>query len=681
MFEAASADRSASCAPSSRLSLPIGLCLALAALTGTAAPQDARIEENLVEDTLVEDTLVEETLVVLGSRMPVAPADLAGSVTRLDGAALREARMPFAADLLRTVPTTALARTGAIGGLTQVRMRGSEANHTLVLVDGFEGNDPATGSEFDFAHLRSTTIERIEVLPGPTGALWGSDAIGGAIHLRTPRARDGLDWGLGGARGSRDTSEGTARLGYGGERGSINAVLDHYDTEGSNIARQGDERDGYRSTTLALHGARDLTPTVRVEAIMRTLRADVEFDPTPFPTFLPADGDRESRVARTLTGVHLVHDPDAGAFGDWSNRLTLESLNSDYEDRDTGVLTDERRGQRRRLGLQSAVDYDAGLPGDQRLTLAAEIEQETFAQRGTASAFGDPNQNQTLTHRSLLAEWRWRAPADLRLSAVVRRDFNESFDDATHWRLGARTALPALLQIEPGDVWVSLSAATKNPTFTERFGFTPDSFLGNPELMPERARGIELGWTRAFADERLRAEVLWYRTRLEDEIDGFVFDPATFAFTARNRATDSRREGVEASLELRPGEGTSAILRYAFVDASEADGQGGQVREIRRPRHSGAVSLVHAFAAAPVTARLDTVYNGERDDRDFATFPATDVTLDAYVLMGLAVNWALPGGITVFARADNLLDEDYEDVFGYRAPGRALNIGFEFRRP
>ena len=618
---------------------------------------------------------IDETLVVLGSRTPLAASALAGTVTRFDAGDLRDSRMPFVADLLRTIPGAALSRTGAIGGVTQLRIRGSEANHTLVLLDGLEANDPATGSEFDFAHLRSATVERVEVLPGPSGALWGSDAVAGAVHLRTPRAREGLDWGVSGGFGSHGTSEGTARIGHGSERSSFNAVFDHYDTDGTNVARSGDEDDGYRISTVALHGAALLTDRIRAQAIVRSLRANVEFDPTPFPDFLPADGDLETDLERTLAGVHLDYDPEAGADLDWAHRLTLEVLRSSYDDRNQGTVTDQRRGDRQRIALQSAVDYAALLPGDQRLAFAAEIEREEFAQRGTATDFGDPNQNQQLTHRAVVGEWRWQMPAGVQISAVLRQDFNDAFDDGTHWRLGVRGALPLAL----GDGWARISRATKNPVFTERFGFTPDSFLGNPDLQPERSEGIELGWSRSFVSDAVRTELVWYRDRLENEIDGFVFDPATSAFTARNRDRDSRREGIEARVELRPTEATSVALRYAHVDASEPDPAGGQVREVRRPRHSGSVSAVHRFAAQPLVARVDAAWNGERDDTDFATFPATKVVLDDYWLIGAALNWTPRPGTTLFLRADNLADETFEDVFGYRGPGRALNVGFELR--
>lgn len=616
---------------------------------------------------------IDETLIVLGSRTPVPRDALAGSASRLGAGDLRSSRVGFVSDLLRTVPATALSRSGALGNLTQVRMRGSEANHSLVLLDGLEANDPASGSEFDFAHLRAPTIESVEVLPGPSGALWGSDAIGGAIALRTPRARGPMDWGLRLAGGERDRREASVRAGHVGERFEVNAVADHFTTDGSNIARRGDERDGYRVSTLALHGALDVSEAVRLQLILRTLGADVEFDPTPAPDFLPADGDRETDVRRTLAGLHLDLDPQ----GALSHRLTLEQLSSDHADSADGRVTDERRGDRSRAAWQSNLEFEA--LGRQRLSLAAEVEQEGFAQRGTASAFGDPNQNQTLTHRALTAEWRWHATeggfGDTHLAAVVRRDLNEAFDDATHWRLSARTALP----LDLGDGWVSVSRATKNPTFGERFGFTPDSFLGNPDLTPEQGRGIELGWTRSFADDRLRAELLWYRTRLEDEIDGFVFDPATGAFTARNRDADSHREGTEANLRLQLTEETRIRLAHAFVDASEPDGAGGRVREVRRPRHIGSVSVRHDFRQLPAILRIDAVWNGPRDDRDFATVPATTVELDDHLLLGAALSWSLTPGVDLFVRGENLLDEQYEEVLGYRGPGRALHAGVELR--
>ena len=157
-----------------------------------------------------------------------------------------------------------------------------------------------------------------------------------------------------------------------------------------------------------------------------------------------------------------------------------------------------------------------------------EIEREDFKQDGTATDFGDPNQDQDLEHRSMLVEWRWQTDSGAHLAAAVRRDWNDAFDDTTQYRLAGRMPLPAAL----GDAWASWASAAKNPGFVERFGFTPDTFLGNADLRPEQSRAFELGWTRSFAEGVLDAEIVWHRTRLEDEINGFAFDPGTGLFTA-----------------------------------------------------------------------------------------------------------------------------------------------------
>ena len=659
---------SGACTPARLLftsSLMVATSCLLAPLAVHAAPTTA------AESAAADSPTIEETMLVLGSRTPVRPQELIGGATYIDTTDLADARVPFVADLLRTIPTLNTSRAGGPGALTQVRTRGSEGNHSLVLLDGFELNDPATGSEYDFAHLRGTTVSAVEILPGPSGALWGSDALAGAIGLRSPTAGDdGWTTGLRLAGGEHGTLEATGQIGHGGERHGINLVLDRYQTDGTNVAEAGGERDGYSADTLALRAHLDVTNALRLSTTIRHLDATVEFDPSPFPAFTPADGDLETDLRRTLIGVRMDHDADNG----FRHSLGAEALTSDYDDRSAGVRTNGREGERHRAFAQSAIDYAGVLPGEQRLTLVGEIERERFSQDGAASPFGDPNQDQELRHRSMLVEWRWQAPGDVRISATARRDWNQAFDDANHYRLGARAPLPA----ELGDAWVTVSTGTKNPGFVERFGFTPDTFAGNPELQPERSRSVEAGWQRSFADERYQARVIWHRSRLEDEINGFAFDPVTSLFTAANRDQDSRREGVEASLRFNPAAHTSLSLRYAFLDASEPDATG-QAQEIRRPRHAAGMNLTHRPSYLPLTLRMDLSYVGERDDQDFGTFPATVVKLDDFVLMDAVINWRLGNGLDAFVRADNLLARNYTEVFGFATPGRTLRAGFEYR--
>ncbi len=125
-----------------------------------------------------------DTVIVIGGRIPALAEDItsAASLVDEDDIALRGGLT--LADTLRSVPGIAVSRSGGAGGLTDLRLRGSEANHVLVLIDGIEASVPLTGG-YDFAHAPGFGVERVEVLRGEQSALWGSDAIGGVINIRT----------------------------------------------------------------------------------------------------------------------------------------------------------------------------------------------------------------------------------------------------------------------------------------------------------------------------------------------------------------------------------------------------------------------------------------------------------------------------------------------------------------
>ena len=123
-----------------------------------------------------------ETITV--SATPVLVDDAGSSVTVITREQI-EAQNASIQSLLRTVPGFAVSQQGSIGAVTQVRVRGAEANQVLVLIDGIEANDLAQGSEFDFSQISLADVERIEIVRGPQSALWGSDAMAGVVHIIT----------------------------------------------------------------------------------------------------------------------------------------------------------------------------------------------------------------------------------------------------------------------------------------------------------------------------------------------------------------------------------------------------------------------------------------------------------------------------------------------------------------
>src|SRR3954451_18282518 len=124
-------------------------------------------------------------IVVTAARTPLPAADSPDSETIFDDEALDDLALPAVPDLLRLSPGVAVAATGPRGTQTQVRIRGAEANHTLVFLDGIRFNDPAAGNEARFELLTSDSLSHVEVVRGPQSALWGSEALGGVIAAET----------------------------------------------------------------------------------------------------------------------------------------------------------------------------------------------------------------------------------------------------------------------------------------------------------------------------------------------------------------------------------------------------------------------------------------------------------------------------------------------------------------
>jgi len=198
--------------------------------------------------------------------------------------------------------------------------------------------------------------------------------------------------------------------------------------------------------------------------------------------------------------------------------------------------------------------------------------------------------------------------------------------------------------------------------------------VGNPSLKPESSRGFET--SLRYRRGELTASITAYRQRLHDEILT-VFPPPTFLGTTINLATTSRRQGIEAELGWHIADWLRVDANYAYLDATEPDADV-RVRELRRPKHSGSIALDGASGRLSYGASL--AYVGRHfDSRD--VFPFDRVVLGSYWLAGARLAYEVRPGIELFARAANLLDQDYQDVFGYRTEGRAIFAGIRLAGP
>jgi vitamin B12 transporter len=347
--------------------------------------------------------------------------------------------------------------------------------------------------------------------------------------------------------------------------------------------------------------------------------------------------------------------------GRLAHRLSARFFDSDNRNYVDGVEDSSSASDRVSLAYQADIRF-----GKNMLALALEHENTDFAQRG-AVVFGDPNQDQTMDVSSFIADYQGLSHERLTWLVSARFDNNSEFDDAVTGRLSLAYAVSDTTTLR-GNV----GTGSKNPTFTELFGFFPGQFVGNPDLKPERSTSYDIGIDRQFLDGALALQVSLFKQDLEDEINGFVFDPVTFLSTAENESTTSKRSGAELGARWQLNDAFDVVASYTYTD-SDQNGE----REIRRPRHSGALALDYRSLNERVTAALAADYGGTRTDTFFPPFPdpAQTVTLGNYWLLDLTVQYRLTNSTSVYVRGTNLLDEDYEQVYGYATPGRAGYLG------
>lgn len=597
----------------------------------------------------------EEAIVVTGSREPVAAEDTAVSATVFDPGEIEALALPMTADLLRLSPGVSIASTGPRGTQTQLRIRGAEANHSLLFVDGIKFNDPAAGNEARFELLTNDAISRVELVRGPQSALWGSEAIGGVVAVEAG-GEQGI--GLRGEYGSLDSSRASARFATGSGALALSGSAGFIRSDGIDSFGGGGERDGFENRSASLKAVFAPVPSTEFGLVGHWIEGTSEYDGLDPVTFRRADTLDETDNSIRAVRAWGRHE-DAG----WSLQLDGSFLDSANRNRLAGGPLNSTFGQRFTIGGQLSRSLDLG-GGSHRLTAAVEHEAEDFRAEDVDSG-GATNQRRSRDLTAFVGEWRADWTPSLATDVAVRHDRFSEFADAT--------TLRASLLFRPASTWTLHAAygeGIAQPTFYDLFGYFPGSFVGNPSLKPERSRGAEAGvrWSGAMASLGVTA----FAHRLRDEIVE-TFDNVTFLSGAANATGTSKRRGVEVEGEYRLGAVTLAA-NYTYLEADERKAAGDvAVKEIRRPGHSANLLATGRWGALEAGGSL--AYVGSRRDTDFDFFPGQKVKLGDYLLGSLNLAYRVTPALQLYARAENAFGADYQDVVGYETTGRTVYAG------
>ncbi|MBL4757998.1 MAG: TonB-dependent receptor [Rhizobiales bacterium] len=438
----------------------------------------------------------------------------------------------------------------------------------------------------------------------------------------------------------------------------------HNQTDGFNIAPTGIEDDGSYNTTVTGKVGVDLNEHFRLETVLRVVDRMSETD-NQFTQFV-TDGNNRSDGRDVAGRVTLLGEFMDGALTSKvqysGSRTELVSFFGNP------ALFFGSQATRLNYSWQTDYRFSSDMLGGTNHTITGFIEQETqqFFQFGPFAApllLGRLERDMT----GIAGEYRIEFGETSSLSGALRHDINDTFDDATTWRItGSHRLVNSDTRFH-----ASVGRGVTNPTMIEQFGFFPP-FVGNPNLTPESSISWDAGVEQAFHDGRLVIDVTYFSAVLEDEIvTRFILG----ANTPINLVGESKRQGVEVSATWNPNENWSFNGSYTYTDSEEPSG----IAEIRRPHHQASASLTHNFSDGRAHITLNALYNGKMPDTVF-TFPVSGRTiLDDFFVVGVTGSYEVHEGVELYGRITNLFDEDYQEVFSFETAGLAAYAGIRVK--
>jgi vitamin B12 transporter len=576
-------------------------------------------------------------LFVTATRIPQPFATLLADVTVIDAEAIARSGADSLAELLQRQPGMEIVQNGGRGGTSGVFIRGTNANQAVVLVDGLRVSSSSTGTTALEA-IPLGQVEHIEILRGPASSLYGSDAIGGVVQVFTRKGGDGVHANASVGFGRYGTWEGGAGASgaSGGWRGALQVSGTRSDGFNA-IANPGnfsfdDDRDGYRNGSISANGGYDWAPGQSVSAQYFRSKLDAQFD----------GGDMYDD--RTITTLESYAITSVNKLAEaWTSRLTAGD-GSDQSVSKTGVGDFPFRTRQRQYAWQNEFDVSAPLA---RWNVTRALATLGFERREEDVATNDAFAVTSRDTNAVFGAWQMALGAHA-LQANLRHD------DATQF--GSRTtgAVAYGYRISPAwRVTASYGTAFKAPSFNDLYfpGFS------NPELVPEKSRNVEGGvyWNGTALGVTLDASVVGYRNRL-DEMILFVCD-AEFNCAPQN---------VEhATLTGATLTGSAAwrdtALRASLDLASPEDDDTGNLLPRRARRHAsiGATQRIGAWRLGAEVVASSVRYDDAANLRH----------MGGYAIVNLTAEWSLAHGVTLFLRADNVLDKNYELVADYATGG------------
>ena len=570
-------------------------------------------------------------IIVKGARIDTSEDNFGSSIFILDSEEIRLRGIRSAIDAISSSPGVTTKKNGSFGGVGSVRIRGASSSQTLVLIDGIPVNDASSpGGGYNFEYLDTSNIDRIEVLRGSQSTLWGSDAIGGVVNIYTKSAEKN-SINLLSEIGSFGLRKINSELGIASNSSKFLFLVDDTSLDGISKADKKDgnvEKDGFETNSYSFKGDIDLN-NIQIKGLLSYIKSDVEYDSFGFVTGVQ-DGDERSITEEFIGNLtikfNLFDDKLVNTFS-----VNQSDISRDYFTNDN--LTFGADGERKLYRYQGNI----GFGGFNKIAFGLEKEE--------SSVNADK-----LSIDSYFFLYQFQPIKDLVISAGIRNDDNKGFNSKTTRKISAAYRVFDNLSIK-----TSWGEGFKVPTIFQTTFFCCGAESANTNIRPEESTSYDLGFDFSLKD-KFSFSLVYFKKDINDQIN------FSFGLGGYENIDFVESDGFEVSVNSEITEEINLYLNYSYIDSIDGRGQ----RLINIPKDSGELALTYN-SSFNLSGSLTMKYNGS----EISTYG----NLDSWLRADINLFYKLNNFSEVYFRVENLLDKNYQQVFGYGTPDRSGLIG------
>ena len=639
------------------------ICLpALMFLSVQAYPQEKSEQK--------QEQKLQHTITVTANRLETPEKEVASSISVITGEELEKMKKNSLLEALEEIVGLAVSQNGPPGSPASAFIRGSNSEHTKVLLDGVELNNPITpGRSFDLSHLLIEGIDRIEIIRGPQSTLYGSDAMGGVINIISRREQGKPKVKFSTQAGSYNTLATRAEI-YGGTP-QINYSLgaSHFTTEGYSAASSryegNQEKDGYRNLTLSGKLDIQLQDNLDMDISFRTIDAKTDLDISG-GDFGDDPNNRVGYQALFIkTGARCLFLQNR-----WESRLNLSAVkySRKFEDpTDDTHPFDSNNSQYNSHMMKLGWQNNFFIHGSHTLTLGMEHLREQgeskYFSQSAWGAYDDFFPQQNAHNTGFYIQDQIRIAGRFFATIGARYDQHSQGGNAFTYRLA-----PGYFINRTGTrLKATLGTGFKSPSLYQ-LNSPPSAYgpIGNKNLKPEKCTGWDIGIEQNVGGNKLMVGAAYFSQKYKNLID---YDWTKGYINIGKAST----KGTELSLKAHPAE--TLMLSASYTHTNAKDDISGD-RLLRRPREKLAVTTSCQFLKK-ATLILSLIHVGKRNDIFYEGWTPTRIIMASYNLVNVVISYDWNSRVQLSLRLDNLFNEEYEVIKGYGTPGFSVYGGLQ----